>query len=202
MDEAFARLRAFARNNNRGLTEVAEGWLPARSASTPSWPTGVAPRLPAARAPDAAPRRAGSDDSFARHLLYRSRIAVYGARQERIPLQPRGSSPWLRPRQRGVCSAHQGHAYDSKPANGDTHATASRPSVLAAAFRSDGGHRVVRIGGELDVATRNRRAPGMPRRVVDKTVVVEMARDDVHGLLRLRRPGRRPPRRCKTTADR
>jgi hypothetical protein len=25
MDEAFARLRAFARNNNRGLTEVAEG---------------------------------------------------------------------------------------------------------------------------------------------------------------------------------
>ena len=33
MDEAFTRLRSYARSNNRGLTEVAESLLPARSAS-------------------------------------------------------------------------------------------------------------------------------------------------------------------------
>ena len=32
MDEAFARLRAFARNNNRGLTDVAEGLVTGRLA--------------------------------------------------------------------------------------------------------------------------------------------------------------------------
>ncbi|MEP7047910.1 MAG: ANTAR domain-containing protein, partial [Ilumatobacteraceae bacterium] len=51
MDEAFNRLRSFARNNNRGLTEVAESLVAGTTSIESVWERRRPPAPPAPAAP-------------------------------------------------------------------------------------------------------------------------------------------------------